>query len=147
MRDDRPPDFESGTAEPSGRSKDRAPLHGRYDSRHRRVHRWPPEQRAPGSWPVRGAYVSRRINRNTRAQLSDGAEVAPPMRQNEHPRNDGTVVASCLRQRSVNTGCQRFSMRGKACGWREYRCSFGKSFVQADEHPCGHLSGPILDRC
>ncbi len=28
-----------------------------------------------------------------------------------------------------------------------HRCSFGESFVQADEHPCGHPSGPVLDRC
>jgi hypothetical protein len=90
-------------------------------------------------------------------------------RKDEHPKSmpsgkqDFPVHSLCLAQGSVDTrDNQRFSMRGKACSWRgsrskyqcrrQYRCSFGRclrqhSFIQADEHPCGHPSGPVWDRC
>jgi hypothetical protein len=158
-------------------------VHSRHDSRHRRAHRWPPGQCVPGSRPVRGAYVCcpeslvvqcgdlRRPSTEEPGGFPRGFgpvgespnKAEKDIRENEHPRNHCTVVAICLAQGSVDTrDNQRFSMRGKACSWREsrseyqcrqqHRCSFGRrlrqhSFIQADEHPCGHPSGPVLDRC
>ena len=89
-------------------------------------------------------------------------------RKDENPKNtpsgkqDFPMHIRCMAQGSVDErGDQQSSMRGKACSWRgsrskypcrpQYRCSFGRrlrqqSFIQADEHICGHPSGPILDR-